>query len=258
VPRAENTVSRLAALRPDLVLLNLGRAALTPPQAVELHRRLTERERFDLLLLNLSDNDLNDLAATPELGPDCRLPEHPLGWRRRVMASLVGASTLLTRMRLRAREWWDGLHTGATAPADAADPGLEARLVSCLRRIAARQPMIVAILPDGRRPLTAASQAAGRDRVALYTRAAREAGAVAVIDAWSAFGPDPLGDGRMVNGFPNSTLGKGHFNPLGHARLAEVLAEGLAPLLPAAERVPQVAQGMAQGMTQGMTKGMAR
>ena len=68
-------------------------------------------------------------------------------------------------------------------------------------------------------------------RYRLIREAAERAG-VPVVDAWAAFGADPLGDGRLVNGFPNAVLGRGHLNALGHARLAEVLARAVPEALP--------------------------
>jgi hypothetical protein len=105
VPRAENAVARLAAALPGATVLNLGRAAATPPQAVALLRRLAARgERFDLVVLALSDNDLGDMAASA-VGPGCAVAAHPPGLRRRVTAAVVQESPLLMRLQSRAREW---------------------------------------------------------------------------------------------------------------------------------------------------------
>ncbi len=252
VPRAENAVARLGAALPGATVLNLGRAAATPPQAVALLRRLAARgERFDLVVLALSDNDPGDMAASA-VGPGCAVAAHPPGLRRRVTAAVVQESPLLMRLQSRVREWgadlrWPspGPAVAAAAPAPvpaapedlavaAADGPLVARTAECVRALAGIGPLALLVMPGGDLPRAPERLERGRQRLALYRAVAEAAEVPWLIDAWSAFGADPLGDRRMVNGFANHVLGAGHLNPAGHALLVEILAREVPPLLEAA------------------------
>lgn len=173
------------------------------------------------------------------------MPERPLRPVRLLAAEVVSRSALLARMQGRAREWREdpGLPSKAPPPAEpvwAADTALVEQLAWCLAALAARRPLAVVLLPNGELPVTEKRLAHDRDRLGFYRAAAERAG-VPVVDAWAAFGADPLGDGRLVNGFPNAVLGRGHLNALGHARLAEVLARGVPEALPALWPAPEEA-----------------
>jgi len=248
VPRSENAVTRLAAALPGVTVLNLGRAAASPPQSVALYRRIAAHEHFDLLILALSDNDLREMAGIPT-GPGCTLASHPPGARQRLTAALVQESPLLTRLHQRAREWVDELRLpGAASPAsgpDGADPAAEgalvARMAECVRTLAEGQPVALLVLPGGDLPRSPERLELGRHRLALYRAVAAAAGVPWVLDAWSAFGSDPLGDRRLVNGFANHILGAGHLNPAGHALLAGILAREVPALLDMAREPRQVA-----------------
>lgn len=243
VPREHNAVSRLAAMLPGTVVLNLGRTASTPMQSVELFSRVAARERIDALLFALSDNHVWTLAAAAPTGPGCRMPERPLGHARRLAADVVSRSALLMRLQSRAREWREdpGLRSAAPAPAEpvwSTDTALAEQLAWCLAALAARRPLAVVLMPNGELPVTEKRLAHDRDRLLFYRGAAERVG-VPVVDAWAAFGTDPFGDGRLVNGFQNAVLGRGHLNALGHARLAEVLARGVPGALPALWPAPE-------------------
>ena len=243
VPREDNAVSRLAALLPGTVVLNLGRAASTPMQSVELFDRVAARERIDALLFGLSDNHIWTLAGAEQTGPDCRMPERPPSPARRLSAEVVSRSALLVRMQARARDWRENPGLPSKAPAHAepvwsTDTALTEQLAWCLDALAARRPLAVVLMPNGELPVTEKRLAHDRDRLGFYRAAAERAG-VPVLDAWAAFGADPLGDGRLVNGFPNGVLGRGHLNALGHTRLSEVLARGVPDLFPALWPVPE-------------------
>lgn len=244
VPRERNAVSRLAAaLPPGVVVLNLGRAASTPMQSVELFERVAARERIDALLFALSDNHVWTLAGAAPTGPDCRMPEQPLRPARRLAAEVVSRSALLTRMQSRAREWREnpGLPSAGPPPAEpvwSTDAALTEQLAWCLSALAARLPLAVVLMPNGEPPLTEKRLAHDRDRLQFFRAAAGRAG-VQAVDAWAAFGADPFGDGRLVNGFPNAVLGRGHLNEHGHARLAEVLARAVPGALPALWPAPE-------------------
>ena len=175
------------------------------------------------------------------------MPERPVGAAQRLRAELVGQSSLLVRMRQRLQDWWRDpgpAPAGPPAP-DGPDrsvkPGMASRLVECLVVLATGRPTAVALLPNSDLPATEGRRASDRELLQVYRRAAERA-RLPVIDAWAEFGADPLGDGRLVNGFPNAVLGRGHLNALGHARLAEVLAQRVVDaFLASSGKAPQLA-----------------
>ncbi len=237
VPRAENWVARLDAALPGATVLNLGRAALGPAEMVALYRRIAAQERLDAVVVGLSDTDLDDLAADREIGPGCSLPPRQFSARQRATAALLAHSVLLTRLQQRLRLATSGPAMHATTPRPAPpmaettpDPAMVTRLAACLQAIGAAQPTLVLLLPHGVLPQGPPGPPQQR-RLASFRAAAAQAG-LPVIDAAGGFGSDPLGDGRFVNGFANATLGGGHLNPLGHARLATLMQQALPPLLP--------------------------
>jgi hypothetical protein len=132
------------------------------------------------------------------------------------------------------------------APAAAVDPALAARLAECVRALAADgQPLPLLVMPGGDLPRAPERLERGRQRLAAFRAAAEAAEVPWLIDAWSAFGADPLGDRRMVNGFANHVLGAGHLNPDGHALLAAILAREVPLLLEAARAGPRQVAGVA-------------
>jgi lysophospholipase L1-like esterase len=151
-------------------------------------------------------------------------------------------------MQQRVRDWMrdPGLPSstppGPDGPDRSVKPGMVSQLAACLHVLAEGRPTAVALLPNSDLPVTERRRASDRELLRVYRQAAQRAG-LPVIDAWTAFGADPFGDGRLVNGFPNAVLGRGHLNALGHARLAEVLAQGAAEALLAPGKAPLVAQG---------------
>lgn len=245
LPRPQNFASLLGQAWPGQIVLNLGRYGLSPPQMVALYRRMAAKERLDFVVLSLSDDDIIDLEKAPP-EPGCGLPEQSPGWRRRLTAAAAGHLVVLQRLQQRARDWARGtgaqLHAllaGASHPADGVaadhpdDGALAAMLAECISAVTDSAPAAVVLLPGNAdpAPTNRVEHQALERRLRILHEAVARSGATTVIDARAELGEDPLGDGRLIRGFPNNVLGDGHLNALGHAVLAGRLAAELRPAL---------------------------
>jgi hypothetical protein len=245
VERADNYVSRLKGLRPDLEFINLGQAYTGPLEYGVLLKRFHRQLKPDVTVLAFSEGDLNDLqtgdwavtrtgdAAITSVRPNAASRQGLKRVFEPVLQSSALATLLMRRIKPTLERW--GVISGQSAKDRKYDLGLCKEAMSVVFASAIAEGPVVAMflpqldyLPARFSRMTRTSSEESR----FFQAAAARAG-VPFYVADDVLVKQYARTGQPGHGFANARVGAGHLNANGHQAVAIGLGSFLGQILPA-------------------------
>lgn len=246
VARRDNFGSVAERQMPGLEVVSVGYSGRSPVEYADWLEEYGPRLAPDIVIVQLNDGDLADLlmpaaqarlaaAAAPPSGPP---PEGRLARLSRLVlrnSSLVTVAwrrmkQLATDERAQLARRLHGAGVSAAGPAStvlAVDPRLPSLMDMLHRRIAAHAPKLIYLyIPtiDYFGPRFSY----GDPQAAAFYHAFAARNRVTLLDPFDRFRAEFARTGQPLHGFPNSVMGRGHINAVGHRVLGEQLARAIA------------------------------